>query len=152
MKIERTSGKRWRNSGPYSTRLARGPVATVDGRSAEGRYIRALEAELIATLPGPISVTDRLLIDRLIRLRLQLDALENKIEEARAGRGKWTDHDIRVYSAVGNQYRLTLRELRTLPTNNQPKKRGRPSAARLLVQAAAERPTLASMLAETTSR
>ena len=49
MKIERTSGKRWRNSGPYSVRLARGPVAAVDGRSSEGRYIRALEAELLAT-------------------------------------------------------------------------------------------------------
>src|SRR5215469_8297812 len=113
MKIERTSGKRWRNSGPYSVRLARGPVAAVDGRSSEGRYIRALEAELLATLPGSPSVTDRLLIDRLIRLRLQLDELENKIEEARAGRGHWTDHDLRVYSAVGNQYRLTLKELRT---------------------------------------
>jgi hypothetical protein len=119
----------------------------------EGRYIRSLEAELLALLPGEATVADRLFIDRLIRVRLQLEGLENKIEAARAGNGTWTDRDVRFYSAAGNQYRLMMRELRFSPGKGpQPRGRGRPSAARALLQAAPDHPSLISLLADAARR
>jgi len=136
MKIERTSGKLRHTVGPYSRRLQRGGLAYLDGRSVEGRHARALEAELVATITGPISVTDRLLIDRLIRLRLHLDRLERKMDAAWDGKeGSWTEHDAWAYSAAGNQYRLTLHELRALP-GEKTRKRGRQPFASLLAEMA----------------
>jgi hypothetical protein len=125
MKIERTSGLLQRNVGPYSRALQRGVIGTYDGRSARGRYIRALEAEITATFTGAISATERLMIDRAVKLRLQLDAFDVKLQAATEGEGTWTDHDIRAYNSVGNQYRLILRELHG--RSAAPRKTGRPS-------------------------
>lgn len=93
--------------GPYSRRLHRGAVGdSIDGRSALGRFIRNLEAELIAHCGGSPSITQKMLIDQAIQLRLQRDALIEK----RAS-GGWTPHDGRAYGALLNAYRLTIREL-----------------------------------------
>lgn len=93
--------------GPYSRKLHRGAIGdAIDGRSALGRFVRSLEAELTAHVGGKPSIVQRLLIDRIIRIRLQLDALDEKL----AG-GNWTPHDGRTHGGLMNAYRLTMREL-----------------------------------------
>jgi hypothetical protein len=89
----------------------------------------------MAALAEPISIFERLLCDQAIRLRLQLDALGVKLRAATEGNGVWTDHDIRTFNSIGNQYRLVLRELRL-----QPKGRSRPRAslAELLTEVGSE--------------
>jgi hypothetical protein len=135
VRIEHGSGVEWRTIGPYSRRLQRGPISGIDGRSAEGRYIRALQAELLAVVPGTPTVHERILVDRCIRLRLQLDAFEDKMSASLAGHGHWTEGDMRAYSAIGNQFRLTIRELRARPVPGAP--RTRKSVARQFVETAA---------------
>lgn len=93
--------------GPYSKRLARGAIGTLfDGRSAEGRFVRHLEAELTRHVGGNPSITQRLLIDRLIKVRIQLDMLDTRLAT-----GKWTPHDQRTHGGLLNAYRLCCREL-----------------------------------------
>ena len=93
--------------GPYSRTLQRGALgATLDGRSEQGRFVRHLEAELVKHVGGSPSITQRLLIDRIIRTRLQLDALDEKLAA-----GTFTPHDQRTYGALLNAHRLGLREL-----------------------------------------
>ena len=95
--------------GPYSRALRRGVVAdSLDGRSAEGRYLRDLQAQLIAHCGGEsgLSVTKRLLIDQAIKIVVQRDLLGKKLAT-----NNWTGHDSRTYGALLNALRLTLREL-----------------------------------------
>jgi hypothetical protein len=97
--------------GPYSRKLRRGAIgASVDGRSAEGRFIRDLERQLVDHVGGEPSVLQRLLIDRLVKVRLQLDALDDKLAA-----GNWTPHDQRTYGALLNALRLTAREIGLQP-------------------------------------
>ena len=92
---------------PYSRRLRRGAVGDIcDGRSATGRFIRNLESELVAHVGGAPTITQRLLIDRLIKIRLQLDAFDKKLVG-----GNWTPHDSRTHGGLLNAFRLTAREL-----------------------------------------
>jgi len=84
----------------------------VDGRSAEGRFIRQLEAQLVEHLGGKPSVAERLLIDRIIRMRLQMETLDQKLAS-----GAWTDHDRRTYAALLNASRLHIRELGLKPSS-----------------------------------
>jgi hypothetical protein len=101
------STKKHGRLGPYSRRLHRGAIGNlVDGRSAEGRFIRHLEAELIAHVGGAPTIAQRMLIDRAIKIRLQLDALDEKLNS-----DNWTGHDQRTYGALLNAQRLCLREL-----------------------------------------
>jgi hypothetical protein len=93
--------------GPYSRRLQRGSLSqSVDGRSATGRFVRALEAELVEHLGGNPSIVQRLLIERLIKVRVQLDLLDSRL-----GTEGWTPHDARTYGGLLNAYRLTAREI-----------------------------------------
>jgi hypothetical protein len=48
-------------------------------RPTEGRYLRDLEAQLIAHCGGAPSITQRLLIKRLIRTTMQLHVLDAKL-------------------------------------------------------------------------
>jgi hypothetical protein len=96
-----------RRVGPYSRKLQRGAIGDcVDGRSAEGRFIRDLERQLIEHVGGSPLVTQRLLIERIIKIKLQLDGLDDKLTS-----GDWTAHDQRTYGALLNAQRLCLREL-----------------------------------------
>jgi len=96
-----------RRFGPYSKRLHRGAIGDlVDGRSAQGRFIRHLEAELIVHVCGSPTIVQRMLIDRTIKIRLQLDALDEKLSA-----GDWSAHDQRTYGALLNAQHLCLREL-----------------------------------------
>ena len=93
--------------GPYSRRLRRGAIGvSVDGRSALGRFIRDLEAQLVAHCGGSPTVPQRMLIDRMIKLRVQLDLLDEKV-----GGPGWTPHDARTYGGMLNAYRLCARDL-----------------------------------------
>ena len=92
--------------GPYSRKLRRGSIRdSIDGRSNVGRFIRDLEAQLIAHVGGHPTITQRLMIDRLIRCTLQLDQLDDKL----LGKN-WTDLDVRTYGGLINRQRLLARE------------------------------------------
>jgi hypothetical protein len=99
------SSRRQPRLGPYSRKLHRGAISELyDGRSAEGRFIRDLEAQLVAHVGGNPSITQRLLIDRLIKIRLQLDLLDAKL--AKGAEGGWTPHDSRTHGGLLNAFRL----------------------------------------------
>jgi hypothetical protein len=94
--------------GPYSRTLRRGAIGTLlDGRSAAGRYVRDLEQQLTAHCGGSPTIAQRLLIDRLVRITVQLNSLDEKLL---AGDG-WTDHDSRTHGGLINRQRLLLREI-----------------------------------------
>jgi hypothetical protein len=93
--------------GPYSRTLRRGAIGTtIDGRSTIGRFCRDLEAQLIAHCGGSPSITQKLLIDRAIKVTVQLDRLDAKMLTE-----GWTDHDSRTHGGLINRQRLILREL-----------------------------------------
>ena len=93
--------------GPHSRALRRGAVGDqIDGRSREGRFLRAAEAELIAQTGGEPSFGQRILIRRAARAMLRLELLDAKMAE-----GSWTDHDARTFGGLSNNLRLCLREL-----------------------------------------
>jgi hypothetical protein len=98
-----------RRIGPYSRTLRRGVIGTsaIDGRSTAGRYWRDLEAQLVAHCGGAPTITQKLLIERLIRTTVQLNALDEKLLAA----DNWTDHDARTHGGLINRQRLLLREL-----------------------------------------
>ena len=93
--------------GPHSRTLCRGAIGrSIDGRSAEGRFLRAFEAQMTAHIGGAPSTAQALLISRLARVALRLELFDEKIAT-----GTITDHDARVYGALHNSFRLMLREL-----------------------------------------
>lgn len=97
--------------GPYSRVLQRGVIGDiVDGRSRDGRLARHMELELVRHLGGNVSFVQKLLIERLIKIRLQLDSLDDKLT-----RGEWTPHDSRTYGGLMNAFRLTAREIGLKP-------------------------------------
>ena len=93
--------------GPYSRKLRRGIISNnIDGRSTLGRFCRDLEAQLVAHVGGRPTIAQKLLIERINKSQVQLDALDEKLQS-----GRWTGHDQRVYGALLNATRLTLREI-----------------------------------------
>lgn len=100
-------GKSRGRLGPYSAVFRRGAIgASIDGRSTTGRFIRDMEKQLIDHVGGKPTVTQRLLIERIIKVRLQLDLLDDKLTS-----GEWTPHDSRTYGGLLNAYRLLAREI-----------------------------------------
>jgi hypothetical protein len=93
---------------PYSRLFDRGVLAgsAIDGRSVQGKYARNLEIELIQHVGGAPSIAQKLLIDQAIKIRLQLDALGEKLDS-----GAWTEHDRRTFGGLMNCFRLTLRDI-----------------------------------------
>ena len=68
--------------GPHSRALRRGVVGDqIDGRSREGRFLRAAEAELIAHVGGEPSFGQRILIRRAARAMLRLELLDAKMAD-----------------------------------------------------------------------
>jgi hypothetical protein len=65
-----------------------------------------MEAELVRHLGGNPSFVQKLLIERLVNIRLRLDAFEGKFTTSTS-----TDLDRRVYGALQNAFRLTAREI-----------------------------------------
>ena len=104
-------------------------MTEIDGRSAEGRFCRHLEAELTAHVGGNPTIVQKLLIDRMIKIRLQLDLLDDRLK-----RGEWNPHDSRTYGGLIHALRLTGRELGLKSAAAKP-----PSLADHLARRAAER-------------
>jgi hypothetical protein len=112
--IEQTLGNYQERIRPYTKRLDRGAVGTLfDGRSEQGRFVRRLEAELVQHVGGQPTITQRLLIDRAIKIQLQLGAFDDKLTAFFEGKGDsiWTLHDHRTYAGLCSQFRLCLRDL-----------------------------------------
>jgi hypothetical protein len=105
---------------PNSKILRRGAIGSLrqlDGRSAQGRLVRRLEGELLAHIGHEPSIVERLLVDQIVKLRLLLDALGEKMMN-----GSFSDLDRRCFGAAHNAIRLALREIGLKPTAqaNQP--------------------------------
>ena len=69
--------------------------------------MRHMEAELIKHIGGKPNFMQRLLIERIVKIRMQLDIFEEKLARGEA----WTPHDGRTYGALHNAIRLTAREI-----------------------------------------
>ena len=107
--------------GPHSRRLRRGALGRLaDGRTWLGRFISGMERQLVEHLGGSPSVTQRLLISRLIRIIIQVDLFDEKLVAAEKGEGTWTSQDTRVYGGLQNALRLTARELGLQPAGAKP--------------------------------
>ena len=103
------TGRRMVNRvGPYSRP---GPLAKVDGRSREGRFLKSVCAELTEHLGGSPSATQRALIERAAWLSLRVAQLDAKM----ARTDGFTDHDSRTYLAWTNSLTRCLRELGLKP-------------------------------------
>jgi hypothetical protein len=111
--------------GPYCAALNTGSVLGVDGRSKAGRFARKCEAELIAQIGGSPSFAQRILIRRVVRALWALERLDEKMAS-----GAWSDHDSRTHGGLGNQVRLSLRELGIKAVADKP-----PTLAEVLAQA-----------------
>jgi hypothetical protein len=94
--------------GPYSR--ARG-LETLDGRSREGRLVRAVRRELTAHVGGRPSATQKALIERAAWLSLRISQLDAKMADGQA----FTDHDHRFYLAWVGTLSRTLRQLGMQP-------------------------------------
>jgi hypothetical protein len=65
-------------TGPYSRVIDRGALGTINGRSREGKFLRAYELALIEHVGGRPSATQRALITRTARLALHLELLDER--------------------------------------------------------------------------
>ena len=128
-KPRRKKAPNTRRLGAYSRRYTRrimggwGP----DGRSSEGKFARKLELELLGNLKRQPTLVQKLLVRRAVRIQLQLNALDEKMDA-----GNFTDHDRRVLGALNNAFRLVLRDLGS-PDSGAEKP---PALARLLAEMA----------------
>jgi hypothetical protein len=95
-----------RRIGPYSRAFRNVLGDQFDGRSKEGRYIRKVEAEIVAQLGGTASFIQMSLIRRAARTMLQLELLDRKFSS-----GTWTQLDGHVQGGLANNLRLVFREL-----------------------------------------
>ena len=96
-----------RTVGPYCRSLERGVLGDgINGRSREGKFLRRVEAELVAHVGGNPSFPQTLLIRRVSRAMLRLELMDSKLDGP-----DWTDHDGRVFGGLSNSVRLMLREL-----------------------------------------
>ena len=106
--------RRWKLStglpriGPYSSMFTRGVLGgCLDGRSREAKYLRAVEAQLVAHIGGHPSAAQVLLIRRAAQTSLRLSLFDKRL----AGGVEWTERDARESHALSNQLRLLLREI-----------------------------------------
>ena len=97
--VASTSGSR--PLGPHCRALRRGVIGdAIDGRSREGKFLRRIEAELMAQIGASPSFAQSLLIRRAARAMLQLELLDQKMAS-----GNWTAFDGRVQSGLNNAVR-----------------------------------------------
>jgi hypothetical protein len=121
---------------PYSLRFQRGGICnSLDADTSEGRFARELNAHLVKALGREPTIHDQLLIDLVIRLKLQFDAIIKRHAKLLAHNKPWMNGDQRMLNMLSNQIRLTLRELKNSPSPS--KKRGRPREELMLYLAEA---------------
>lgn len=109
-KIEKRSSTKRPRLGPYSRSLHRGALGeTIDGRSAEGRFIRAYERMLLKSLGAAPSDLQRQLVIRASRLALLVELMDRRM----IGGANQTLHDSNFHLAWQNALRRTLVALGT---------------------------------------
>jgi hypothetical protein len=117
--------------GPYSRLFHRGVLGeNIDGRSKLGRFMRDMETQLAAQCGGKPSLTEKLLIEQLVRVRVQLGLFTEKL-----ARGAWTDLDMRTYSGMLHSFRQLCNQLGVEDKSEKPL----PIMERLMKQEARER-------------
>jgi hypothetical protein len=85
-----------------------------------GRFARDLEAQLVYQAGGEPSVAQRLVIERLVAVTIQLELFDDKLRS-----GNWTDLDSRTYSGLVGRQRVLARTVglkeveSTLPTPHE---------------------------------
>jgi hypothetical protein len=91
--------------GPYSRGLHRAAIGQcVDGRSREGRFLRAYEAMLSRHVGNGASSVQRALITRAARLALYVEMMD----ERALSQGGMSERDSATYLAWSNSLRRTL--------------------------------------------
>ena len=99
--------------GPYSRVIDRGAVGgLIDGRSREGRFLRAYERSLTEHVGGAPSIVQRALISRAARLALHLELMD---ERSLAGNHEFTVHDHNHYVSWSNALGRLLARLGLQP-------------------------------------
>jgi hypothetical protein len=93
------------NRGPYCRALTAGALGGYDGRSREGKFLRRIEAELLAQIPD-YGFAQQLLVRRIARASLQVERLDEKLAA-----GKFTELDAHVMGGLNSTIRLGLREI-----------------------------------------
>src|SRR5438309_3488010 len=95
--------------GPYSRIIDRGVIGdSIDGRSREGRFLRAYEQLLREHVGGRPSIVQRQLIQRAARIALHLELLD---EKSLARGAALTVHDSHYYIAWSNSLSRLLSRL-----------------------------------------
>jgi hypothetical protein len=92
---------------PHSRLLRRG---SCDGRSREGRFLRAVRAELGEMVGGDPTPAERTLIERTCWVRLHLALIDERV----AAGAVLSAHDMRSYTAYTSTLVTLLRQLRLL--------------------------------------
>ena len=100
--------------GPYSRP---GPLAKIDGRTREARFLKSIRIELVEHLGGRPSVTELALVERAVWISLRVAQLDAKMATAES----FTDHDTRTYLAWANALARILRQLGLKPTMGPPR-------------------------------
>jgi hypothetical protein len=105
--------------GPYSRVIDRGAIGgLIDGRSREGRFLRAYERQLAEHCGNNPSIVQRALIQRAARLALHLELMD---ERSLAGDHVFTTHDHNHYVGWSNALARLLSRLGAQPaTTPQP--------------------------------
>jgi hypothetical protein len=105
-------------SGPYSRVIDRGAVGgLIDGRSREGRFLRAYERALTEHVGNSPSVVQRALISRAARLALHLELMD---ERSLAGNHLFTTHDHNHYVSWSNALARLLGRIGIQPASAPP--------------------------------
>jgi len=99
--------------GPYSRPHS---LAKISGRTREGRLMRDTRAALVTHLGGKPSVTEAMLIERVVNLQLRIAAMDRKFAET----GEMTEHDTRTYLAWSNAVSHLIRDLGLKPGGGAP--------------------------------
>jgi hypothetical protein len=99
--------------GPYSSLIDRGALGAINGRTREGRFLRAYEQALVEHCGGNPSVTQRALISRTARLALHLELMDERALKEGRGFGP-TDHHF--YCVWANSLARHLAKLGFAPT------------------------------------
>lgn len=104
--------------GPYSRLIDRGAVGgAIDGRSREGRFLRAYEKALVVHVGGNPSLVQRALICRAARLALHLELLD---EKTLVEGFTFTKHDCYFYVSWSNALGRLLARLGLDPATSPP--------------------------------
>ena len=90
----------------HSRILRAGFLGSLDGRSAEGRFVAEFQAQLAEHVGGEPSVPQTILIKRAAVIALRLHLLDRKYAESAL-----SDYDCKLYNSHCNTLRLLLREL-----------------------------------------